>query len=418
LEAALAEGGAANRSLRQSAAAEDRAAAQAAMARAALMPSVSFSEAWQRGDSPVLAFTGLLGSRQFAATDFAIDRLNRPGSVSVYGSRVMVSQLLFDGGRTAASASAAARGRDVATTEHDIARNTVALEIVRAYGRVLTADAAVRASATAIAAGEEDLHRSEARRSAGAATDADVLLVSTHLAAVRQRAIAAEGDANVARAQLNRLTGAPIDRAFAAVEPAPASFPSVDLPQLLSEAEANRQEIRRAASAESAARQQLRAARAQWMPAVTMRAGYEGTGIAFSERSGSWIAVADVSWTLSIGGAERARVRASIADVTAAMASRDDAIAAVRVEVVTALRRLESARAQARLGDEAVAAAREAHRIIRNRYDNGLAAASDVLNAAVAALDAETARTRATVDAMVAAAELRHALGRPVGGSQ
>jgi outer membrane protein len=416
LESALAEGHAANRTLKQSAAGAERAAAQASISRAALLPRVIFSEAWQRGDAPVLAFTGLLGARQFASGDFAIDRLNRPGPVSVYSGRLMVSQLLFDGGHARAAAAAAARHHEVASADHEIAGSAIALDIVRAYGRVLAADAAGRAAAAAVAAGEEDLRRAEARRSSGAATDADVLLVSTHLSAVRRQAIAAAGHASVARASLNRLTGAPVAREFAVAEPAMARLPQASLNDLFAEGEATRQEIRRAIAVEAAAAQQVKAARALWLPTVTMRAGYEGTGLRLSDRAGSWIAAAEMGWSLSTGGADRARVRAASADVLAARAARDDATASVHVEIVAAIKGLESALAQLVLADQAITSAREAHRILRNRYDNGMATAADVLSAAAAVLEAENSRARAGVDAMVATADLQRALGRPITG--
>ena len=57
--------------------------------------------------------------------------------------------------------------------------------------------------------------RAERRRDAGTATDAEVLAIKVHLAAMRQRAIQAGGDAAIARAELNRLRGAAIDADFA-----------------------------------------------------------------------------------------------------------------------------------------------------------------------------------------------------------
>jgi outer membrane protein TolC len=59
-----------------------------------------------------------------------------------------------------------------------------------------------------------------------------------------------------------------------------------------------------------------------------------------------------------------------------------------------------------------VAQAREGQRITRDRFDAGLAGVTDVLRASSAVVDAEAQRTAAAVDAVVAEAMLRRAVGR------
>ena len=64
------------------------------------------------------------------------------------------------------------------------------------------------------------------------------------------------------------------------------------------------------------------------------------------------------------------------------------------------------------MGAAAVAQARESQRIIRDRYEAGLAGVSDVLRAAEALLDAELQHTSAQVDVVIEAAALDRAVGR------
>jgi outer membrane protein TolC len=84
----------------------------------------------------------------------------------------------------------------------------------------------------------------------------------------------------------------------------------------------------------------------------------------------------------------------------------------VQVDLRAALSRLESATAREDVARATVAQARESQRIVRNRYDAGMAGVSDVLGAATAVLDAETARLSALVDRIEAHAALNRALGR------
>ena len=84
----------------------------------------------------------------------------------------------------------------------------------------------------------------------------------------------------------------------------------------------------------------------------------------------------------------------------------------MHVEVVTALRRLESAAAREAAGRAAVEQARESQRITRDRFDAGVASVNDVLRASASVLDAEANRAAALVDTLTAAGMLRRALGR------
>ncbi len=156
----------------------------------------------------------------------------------------------------------------------------------------------------------------------------------------------------------------------------------------------------------------VKAARATWYPSVSVDAGYQGDGLQFADRAGSWSVGGELRWALSTGGAESARAASAAAALTAARAGESDIKAAVQVDVLSALARLDAARARLTAGAAAVDQARESHRILRNRYDAGLAGTGDVLRAATLELDAETQRVGALVDALTARAELTRALGR------
>jgi outer membrane protein TolC len=425
LSEAIAEALAANPRIRAAEAEADRAAANVSIARAAFFPQISYAESWQRSNQPVAGFSALLAARRFTSADFSIDRLNAPGGVSLFAGRLFIRQSIFDG-RTRAEATAAGDERDMAIAEADAARAAVALQVTEVYGRLLAAEAAGRAAAAAVASADESLALAGRRREAGTATDADVLGLAVHRAAMRQRTIQASGDAAIARAELNRLMGGPPARSFVVADPdaAPASgatqtgAPDVlDIDALLREAAAQRPELRRSAHARAAAEAGIRGARAGWLPQIAAHAGYQAEGLSALDRADAWFVGGEFTWTVSVGGEQPARVRAATAARRAAEAAAADALAAVQVEVVSAVRRLEAARARVDLGTAAVADAAERERITRNRYDAGLASVTDVLSAATARLDAELDRTQARADVLVAEAMLTRAVGRPVNAS-
>lgn len=402
-----------NATLRASVEATAEADARATAARSGFFPRLTVSESWQRGDQPVFVFSSLLSARKFTAADFALDALNHPDPVGLFQTRFAVEQLVYDGGRQQSQATAAALRRDMSRTARDEVAATLVLTASETFGRVLAAQSALQAASAGMTAAREDLARAERRRDVGVATEADVLSLRVHVADMQQQAIAAEGRVAVGRAELNRLMGLPVDHVFVAIEPADGAAPqSSDLPSLLAEAEAARPELKRAVMAEELADASKREARSAFIPQVAAQAAFDVSGTEFSDRATAWIFGGEVRWSFSTGGGERAQSKAAGHAAARARAEREDARAAVHVDVVRALRGLEAARARFAAGRAAVEQARESQRMIRDRFEAGVAGVNDVLRASTALLDAEANRTSALVDAVVNQALLDRALGR------
>ena len=412
LEEALHAAVAQNASLRATQAAATAAEAHVRVARAALFPRLALTEGWSRGDDPVFVFSSRLSAREFAAPDFAIPALNEPAATGFFQARVSLEQIVFDGGRRRSSTDAARLRADQASSGVDEAEAQLAVAVAQAFGRILASQAAADAARAALDAGREDLRRAEGRRDAGLATDADVLSLVVHVADVEQRAIAASGDAAVARAELNRLMGTDVARDFRAAEPTTATTNETrDISTLTAAAERGRPDLRRAAAQIRLAEAAARGARAAFVPEVAAQADVLSSGLRFGDRRAAWLVGASFRWMLSAGGAEAAGVAAARASVDQARAEYESARAAIHVDVISAVRRLDTARARQAAGRAAVDQARESQRIVRDRFDAGMATVNDVLRAASAVLDAEANRSGALVDAIVADALLKRAIG-------
>lgn len=415
LDEAVAEALAGNASLRAARSGVEEAAAFVSVTSSGWFPRVSFSEGWQRGNQPVFVFSSLLAARRFAAGNLALESLNRPAPLAVFHATAGIEQLVFDGGRRRAAVASARSSRDIAQSSLDRASAALVVSVTQAYGRVLEADAAARAANANLASLGEDLARTERRRDAGVVSDADVLALSVRVSDLRERVIRAESGSATARAELNRLTGAPIDRDIQVVEP-PAPIDDAatlaDLKTLLAEAESTRPELRGADAAEAAADAARRQARGAIVPSVAVQGVVDLVGTTVTDRRSSWLVGGELRWSVSTGGAERAATRAAAAGVARARAEREDVRAAVDVDVLTAVRRWQEAVARRDVGRAAVADAAERQRIVRDRFDVGLAGVTDVLAASAAVLEAEANRTSAAVDLIVRRAELHRALGR------
>ncbi len=398
---------------RAAASARQEASERARQARAGWMPRLDVTESWQRGNQPVFVFGSILAQRSFKAANFAIPALNHPDPVSNFRTGLSVEQLVFDGMRTRSANRSAAIGEEIAEAGGREAAASLRLGTTSAFGDVLMAQANRAAAAAALESAEEDVRRAERRRDAGLATEADVLAVQVHLAQIRERQISAESREAVARLKLNDVMGEPLDARFELQAPAAAAVaPTPAAADLEAEALANRPDVIRAAAQERLAKEAVASAKSAFYPQAAVQGVYEHNGGTFADRASSWTVGAVIRWNLFGGFADSARLGEAKAATERASAERQRQEAAARVDVRAAAARLQEARARVEVGRLAVAQAKESHRIVRDRFDAGLAPVNDLLRSSTAVLDAESRQTGAAIDVLISAAQLERALGR------
>lgn len=402
-----------NPAIRAAAAGVQEAAARADQARAGWLPRVDITESWQRGDQPVFVFGSLLAQRQFGPENFAIDALNHPASINNFRTAITAEQLVFDGGRRESGIRQASLGEQLAALVGQDAALALRVAATQSYGQVLMAAAQRRAADAALQSADEDLRRAERRRDAGMGTDADVLALRVHQTSVRERQISAASQETIARAQLNDVMGEPLDRVFALqVPPLAADTPLPSIADVESDALTRRADVSKAAIQETLAQEGRAITRAAFLPQVSVQGGLEFNGGTLTDQARSWGVGAFVRWNLFAGLGDAARSRESAAALLRAQAERQRVASAVRVEIRTALARVEGARAREQVGRTAQLQAKESQRIIRDRYEAGLATVNDVLRAADAVLETELQHTMALVDVLVSGAMLERARGR------
>lgn len=391
-------------------AAEQAATRAATAARAGYLPTVDLIESWQRGNQPVFVFSSLLSQRRFTAANFAIDALNRPDSVNNFRTGVTVDQPLYNGTVRAAT-TAATVGIKLAAAQRQMVAQQLASAVTDAYGRVLVAEGARRAAAAAVEAAGADRDLVINRRDAGVANEADVLQVELLVARADQQRIQATADLRIARAGLAALIGAPLDSEFALTTTLPAAA-SGDLAAMQEEAVKQRPDVASARLQVDLAGAKITEARAAFLPQVGVQAAWEGNGGMWASRSGSWIVGASARINVFRGRADQARLGAATDVLTARKQELARTETAAKVDVITASARLDAARATARVARAALAQARESHRIIRDRYDAGLADIAALLRASEAVAQAETQVGAADANVLVTSAALERAMGR------
>jgi len=382
-------------------------------ARAGTRPRLEYSESAMRGDNPVYVFGALLSQRQFGSGNFAIGKLNRPGFLNNFQSLLTVEQTLWDAGRS--RRSTAAEGASLQAREAAVRAREQSLvaHAARAYLDAQLAAASVEAAGQSVRSAEQDLEQAKAVRDAGRATDADVLAVEVHLAAMREQQIVGQAGHRMALAALNEAMGLQPDTRHELTTRLTASAKAP--PSMAGEradVEAARAELR-------AAGNRLAAARAGLLPQVAARGAFEADRQTFVTRSGAnWTGSVSLRWSLFEGGAGRARVAEAraLADAGASLLREREGRASLERE--QALAALESALARVTASAPVVTMAEESLRVTRNRYGAGLAAVAELLRAETALVEARFRALHAIHAERVARIDVELAAGRLTAASE
>lgn len=382
-------------------------------ARAGYLPKLNYSESWQRGNNPVFVFSSLLTQHQFSENNFQIGALNRPDAMNNFQSRLAVEQPLYDAGLTRKATRAAQLGRDVAAEQSRRTSMDVIAGVARAYYGAVLAGEALKVAEEARKSADADLARAQTIRAAGMTTDADVLSIRVHLAAVREQLIRRSNDVELARAALNDSLGAPLDSRYSLTTPLQAvPLSAVPLEEYSKRGLLERPELRQARLATEIGETQTALARSALLPMVSFQASFEADRQRFVDRGGAnWISTVGMRWNIFNGGEDKARIEEARQQTRQARALARRGESAVRLQVESAYLEWKAAQERIELAGATVSAAEESLRITQNRYANGLATVTDLLRTETAYLETRTRRLAAVHDQRVAAAMLELAAG-------
>jgi outer membrane protein TolC len=402
-----------NKGLAASTAAIAAAGARIDQARGGALPKLNYTESFTRGNNPVYVFGALLTQQQFGMENFNIGPLNRPDALNNFQSLLTVDQPIYDAGQTRAAVKSADLGRQLTAEERRRAEMLTINGVLRSYYGALLAAEGLETARQAVRSAEADLTRAQDVRAAGMSTDADVLSIRVHLAAVHEQRIQRAADLDVARAALNDVLGLPLETRHTLTTALSAlDLPDMSLDGLERQASAARPETRQSHLAADLARSQADAARAAFRPQVAFHAAFEADRQRFINRGGAnWLASISLRWNLFNGLSDKARVAESRFAIDRARADEQRVDSAVRLEVRRAWSALGAARQRIEVAKAAADEAAESLRITQNRYQAGMTTVTDLLRNETAVLESRTRYLAAVHDQRIAAAALELAAG-------
>jgi outer membrane protein TolC len=375
---------------------------------------LQFSESLERGNNPVFVFSSLLTQRRFSEGNFALGALNRPDALSNYQSRLTVEQVLFDARHTSRGVEASRFTRQLAGEETRRSDSDVILRVLQTYFGVALAEKNLEVARQSVESARSDFARAESIYQSGRSTEADVLAVRVHLAAMREQQIRASNDVAIASAALNDALGVSLDRAFELTTPLEtgASAPEASLDEYRRVAVEHRPEIRQAELAQRLAHTGQQIAGAGYWPEIVFQGILEADRQTFfSKGAANWSTGITLRWNLWNGGETKARVQQARFAESRAEALLKRADSATQLEVRKAYLDSKAAAQRIEVASAAAAEAEEAHRIIQNRHQAGLTTVTELLRSETALAAARTRYLAAVYDHRVAAAALEHAAG-------
>jgi outer membrane protein TolC len=389
---------------------------QAAQPLRGILPSVRVEGGWMRTTDPVAVFGTSLRQRTVTPADFDPARLNYPDPRSDVTTGLVAEVPLFNADAWTGR-KAAGRAAGSAEAQQRWTRESVRLDVVRAYfGAILAAEKAATLD-TAVQAARRHVRRADAMAREGMVTRSDALLASVRAGELEADLAAARAEAAQARRGLAVLIGDPADTLLAL----PARLPDAERVRTLAAEPVaggvdDRADVQAARLGAAAAEADSRRATSLYLPRINAFGRYDwhDPTTPFGGEA-MWTVGVMASWSPFAGASEIAERRQARGRAAEAGAMAEAAEAQARLD----LQRRESdlAVALARLGiaETAVAQSAEADRIVTRKYEGGLASVVELLDAAAMDTATQLRFAFARYETIVALAARRLALGGSLG---
>ena len=359
--------------------AEGEAAIAAARARQAgsfLYPHAHVGVGVTRSTDPVFAFGAKLRQGVFAQEDLALEALNDPAAISDWAPTLDVSWGALNPSRWAGW-SAAKSAAEAAEWSAARTREGTELEARMLYWSAVGATARRQAAEAAEEAAESTLEIFRRREERGLLTEADRLRAEAELAGAHAAAVDAARAELEARRELGVFLGWPADAVPVPTDTlaAPASVPAGAFEA------AERADLKAMAAALEAREAERRAATFAFLPAVQAFGQVAGHGDGIDPDDDDWTVGVALRWTAFAGFRRFAERSAAEHAERIARLSYQHALRRAVAEVDVADRSVVAA---AQATDAALAARRAAETasdLMRRRFEEGLATATDLLQA-------------------------------------
>jgi len=416
LDEAVSIGRRNSRTLKMTAARADADHARASEASAQLYPGVSLYGSYSRIKE---------GQFRLLAKDLPVAISAGDVPTDQVLLRLGLRQPLFTGSRISGAAEAAGLQADASTLDVGMMEADVTLNVTSAYWALYQARQVVQYTGENVQRLESYYRDTERLMKAGIATRNDLLKVGVQLSNGRITRIDARNEAELGEMTLNNLIGQPTDtRIELASRPGGPGASLSDLKPvvegvdtLASLAAARRRDLQAAATRVEAAHASVGAAKGGWWPQIELNANLNlnNPNTRYQPITPEFLGAWDVGVSLVLDvwnwGATKSRVEQAEAALKQAELQQIQLKENITLEVRRSSLNVRRSQEKLSLAELAVSQANENLRVTADKYRSGLATSTDLLDAEVSLLQAQTQFSGAQVDYAMAQAMLERALG-------
>lgn len=422
VEAALAQ----NPDLAISRAQIEQAEAALRQARGNKLPRVNLSLAATRSNDALNAFGMKLGQRNATFNDFGAGEfnpanpnvlavaphdLNHPDAVNNFNSRIELQVPIYNGGMVQSTIDTAKAYVRAAQSGDEVARQQVTKNILLAYQGVHTARAYIKVAEEARAAAEEYVRITEKLHKQGMVVKSDVLSARVNLEDVKVKLLEARNAEKAALNQLALMMGKSLDEAIDVGAPVAPHLLAGNEAELRKQARDGHAGLRALRNQLQAAGAQVGAARAGKKPQFNIMLRQDWNDRNLGLAAPSYTAAGVLSWTAFDGGVSNAgidRAEASRSELAAKLRQAEDGIG---YQVTDALRKALEAEGKTAARAANLEQAKEAQRLVKKRYENGMGTLVELLAAQAQLEKADADLVAAQYELAVNRAELKRAVG-------
>lgn len=387
------------------------AAAQAGLeqANSAFWPRLQVQSSYTRTDNPMMVFGSILNQRAYPGPSL---NFNDVPDVDDLNARGIVTVPLYAGGRNVAGRQAAKANTEASKQDSAAVRNALGFEVSQTFYTVLKTRQFIHAAEAAVNSFETNLVVAQKRLDGGTLLKSDVLDIEVRLAQSREDLVRARNANILAERALRNLLGIEGGE-FAVADTAPV----ISAPD--AEDFSQRPELGAARERESAAQAQVRSSKSGYQPRVSAFGSLDHDyGWVTGGDGNSYTAGVMLQWDLWDGFSTRAKAREAKANLESAREEQRKLRLALDLEVEQARLELKAANERLAVSSKAVEQAEESASLTRNRFEQGLAISTQLIDSETALVAARVRRAEAESDQCIAVAALRKALALPQLDSQ
>jgi outer membrane protein TolC len=403
----------------------EQARAAIGRARAGFYPRLSIQETFVRSAYAPTVFSNQLAQGELSgafppAGADPFGQFNDPGALSNWNSRILLEWPVYRGGQNTYGTRAASARLNASELALEAIHNNLVFSVSSAYYEILKSRNSIALAEESIRRLQAHLDIAQARLENDIALKSDVLRVEVRLAEAEETLEIARHNLERAKSRLNLAMGRSINKplALAPGEVAPMKPPRTGetLDELITQAHRRRSEIEMADLNIEALENSVRVARAELYPHVDAFAHYDYDTEDFSGGDNSWTVGLGASLSIFDGFLTRSNVRSAQAKLREAEARKKLMTLHIEMQVKNSYLARSEAAARMDVLKDGISEAEEALRIVSERYSEGLAIVTDLLDAEVALTNTRLRLVSARHDYMIADAGVERAVGLIPGG--